>query len=72
MTNTKHSPHFFARESDGSVRLRMRFSPEEASLFEEAAGRTPLMNWMHQSLVERAREEIASSRAAREHVPPPS
>lgn len=39
--------HFFNRQPDGTVRLRMRLSPEEASLIEEAAGDTPLMIYLH-------------------------
>lgn len=43
------SPHFFRREADGSVRLRIRFTPDEAALIEEAAGQTPLMLDIHRS-----------------------
>lgn len=52
------SPHFFRREADGSVRLRIRFTPEEASLIEEAAGETPLMLYIHRVLNDRARYHI--------------
>jgi hypothetical protein len=48
------SPHFFAREADGSARVRIRFTPEEASLIEEAAGTTPLMLYIHRVLNDRA------------------
>ena len=52
------SPHFFRRENDGSVRLRIRFTPEEAALIEEAAGDTPLLLYIHRVLNERARYHI--------------
>lgn len=52
------SPHFFKREADGSVRLRIRFTPEEATLIEEAAGETPLLLYIHRVLGERARYHI--------------
>jgi len=52
------SPHFFKREADGSVRLRIRFTPEEAALIEEAAGETPLLLYIHRVLNDRARYHI--------------
>lgn len=57
-----HSPHFFAREPDGSVRLRIRFTAEEASLIEEAAGATPLMLYIHRVLAQQARFHIQRAR----------
>lgn len=59
---TRFNPHFFKREPDGSVRLRMRFTAEEASLIEEAAGETPLLLYIHRVLAERARYHIRESR----------
>lgn len=70
-SSRRHSKHFLARESDGSVRLRMRFKGEEAALFEEAAGNTPIMLWMHRTLVEAARRQVRAARAQRETIPPP-
>lgn len=67
----KHSPHFFARESDGSVRLRIRFENEEASLFEEAAGETPVMVWLHRTLGEAARRQVKEARSKRSKIAPP-
>lgn len=67
----KHSPHFFAREADGTVRLRIRFEGEEASLFEEAAGDTPLMTWMHRTLTEAAKRQVKQQRRRRPRVGPP-
>lgn len=52
------NPHFFKREADGSVRLRIRFTPEEAALIEEAAGETPLLLYIHRVLGDRARYHI--------------
>lgn len=60
-----HSPHFFAREPDGSVRLRIRFTAEEASLIEEAAGSTPLMLYIHRVLAKQARFHIQAAREGR-------
>lgn len=57
-----HSPHFFVREPDGSVRLRIRFTSEEASLIEEAAGTTPLMLYIHRVLGQQARFHIQKAR----------
>lgn len=64
------SPHFFLREPDGSVRLRIRFDGEEASLFEEAAGKTPVMVWIHRTLGEAARRQVEQARKDRPHVRP--
>jgi hypothetical protein len=61
------SPHFFKRESDGSVRLRIRFTAEEAALIEEAAGETPLLLYIHRVLGERARYHISKAEEAREN-----
>lgn len=52
------SPHYFKREDDGSVRLRIRLDPEEAALIEEGAGTTPLMLYIHRVLKERATYHI--------------
>jgi hypothetical protein len=52
------SPHFFRREPDGSVRLRIRFTGEEAALIEEGAGDTPLLLYIHHVLNARARYHI--------------
>lgn len=59
---TRFSKHFFKREDDGSVRLRMRFSPEEASLIEEAAGDTPLLVYIHRVLKDRAEYHVRAAR----------
>lgn len=71
MTQRQQSKHFFDRDADGSVRLRMRFSAEEASLFEEAAGTTPIMVWLHRTLEEAAERQVAAARKKRAAVPPP-
>lgn len=68
----KHSPSFFARSADGTVRLRLRFTNEEASLFEEAAGETPVMVWLHQTLGETARRQVREQRKDRPKIGPPS
>lgn len=68
----RQSPHFFAREGDGTVRLRIRFTGEEASLFEEAAGTTPIINWIHETLTEVARQQVQDARDQRPPVGPPT
>lgn len=70
-TRKQHSLRFFARERDGSVRLRLRFQQDEASLFEEAAGDTPVMVWINRTLVETARRQVHAARKKRTPVPPP-
>ena len=67
----KHNPFFFHREPDGTVRVRLRFTAEEAAQFEEAAGTTPVVTWMHQVLGDTAREEIEEQRRRRPRVGPP-
>jgi hypothetical protein len=67
----KHSPHFFAREADGSVRLRLRFEGEEAALFEEAAGDTPVMTWLYRTLSAAAKRQVQEQRRNRPTAPPP-
>ena len=54
----RKSDRFFERQRDGSVRLRIRFTPEEANLIEEAAGETPLLLYIHRVLNDRARYHI--------------
>ena len=74
MTNSKprrHNPHFFAREADGSVRVRVRFEGDEAALFEEAAGDTPVMQWLHRTLVAAAKDQVLEQRRQRPAAPPP-
>lgn len=67
----QHSPHFFAREPDGTVRLRVRFDGPEASLIEEAAGDTPLMIWLHAAVNKVAHDDVVKARRARPDVAPP-
>ena len=43
----KPDAHRFARDRDGSVRLRIRFSREEADNIETAADGAPLLEWLH-------------------------
>jgi hypothetical protein len=73
MSNNRLRPsaHFFTREPDGGVRLRLRFNNEVASLIEEAAGREPLMNWIYKTLETTAREQVRADRAQRPTVAPP-
>jgi hypothetical protein len=67
----KQSEHFFARESDGTVRLRIRFDSAEASLMEEAAGEVPLMAWIHQTLAAASRKQVEEIHRNRPNVGPP-
>lgn len=66
----KNNPHFFSRTDDGSVRVRVRFENDEASLFEEAAGDTPVMLWLHRTLIAAAKRQIREQRSQRTQIPP--
>lgn len=66
----RNSPHFFRREDDGSVRLRIRFDPDEASLYEEAAGSMPVVDWLHATLAKAAKEQVAEARKTQPKVLP--
>jgi hypothetical protein len=68
----KQSAHFFAREPDGSVRLRVRFTSEEASMIEEAAGSAPVMAWLHQTIKDAARDEVKRQRDTLQRFAPPT
>lgn len=67
----RHSPHFFNREPDGTVRLRIRFDSDEAALMEEAAGETPVMVWLHRTLTSEAKRQVREARRKRGKVDPP-
>ena len=67
----QHNPSFFERQPDGSVRIRIRFENEEAALFEEAAGNTPVMTWLHRTLMAAATEQVKEQRRKRPALPPP-
>jgi len=67
----KPSALFFTRESDGSVRIRFRFSSELASLIEEAAGTTPLMLWCYRTLEAAARRQIDLAKRQQPPLDPP-
>jgi len=67
----KLNPHFFAREENGTARVRIRFTPEEASLIEEAAGRTPVLKWIHDTINHTATAQAQQARKNRPKAPPP-
>lgn len=67
----KLSPHFFRRDGHGNVQVRLKFRGEEASLFEEAAGDTPVMVWIYRTLNRAAQEQVDRARAARPTIAPP-
>lgn len=71
MATRRPSLHFFSRDADGGVRIRLRFGGELASLIEEAAGETPLMTWIYSSLEETAKRQVRAQRAKRTTVAPP-
>lgn len=71
MNRPKPSAAFFSREPDGTVRLRVRFTGELASLIEEAAGTTPLMIWIYRTLESAARRQIEAARRAQPKIQPP-
>ena len=66
----KKSSHFFERESDGSARLRIRFSAEEASEIERAAGATPLIPYIHQALNRQTTADIERMKNSQPKVEP--
>lgn len=66
-----HAASFLTREADGSARPRIRFSPEQVALFEEAAGDTPVIDWIRQTLDQAARRQVANARRRRPNVGPP-
>lgn len=70
MPNPEKSPHFFDREPDGSVRLRLRFTEEEANLIEEAAGRSPLIPYILRAVKEAAKRDAERARRSRPQVRP--
>lgn len=61
----RHNPHFFVREPDGFVRIRLRLTAEEASLIEEAAGSVPLMIYIKRVLAQTSRQHIKRAREGR-------
>lgn len=67
---SEKSPHFFDRESDGSVRLRLRFTAEQADDIEEAAGRTPLVHYVLEAVAKTAKRDVAAARQSRPQVRP--
>jgi len=62
---------FFVRLADGSVRLRIRFTAEEADLIEQAAGDTPLLEWLHRVINQAAYEKVQENRRALASIGPP-
>lgn len=52
------SSHYLIRSDDGSVRLRIRFTPEEATLIEEGAGGTPVMLYIHRVITAAAKRHV--------------
>lgn len=51
---------YFRRDKRGMVKLRMNLSPEEATLIEEAADGTPLMVYIHRTLISQSKRHIKS------------
>jgi len=66
------SPHFFTRDKDGTVRLRIRLDADEAALIEEAAGTTPVMDWIYATLNDTARRQVDEARRRRRSIGPPT
>lgn len=62
MTKQAPSPHFFRRDRDGSVRVRLRFTPEEAATIEEAAGDHPLLPYLYEAIKQVADEDAMEAR----------
>ncbi|MGJ7442512.1 hypothetical protein [Aquipuribacter sp. MA13-6] len=58
----KLDPHFFAREEDGSVRVRIRLTADRATAIENAAGDVPLVQWINRVIDAASRQaEIPSA-----------
>ena len=72
MATRRPSLHFFTREPDGGVRVRLRFTGELASLIEEAAGQKPLMPWIYEALEKQAKADVRTARRNRITTPPDS
>lgn len=70
--NNTRDRNFFEREPDGSVRLRIRFDPEDADMIELAAGDTPLVLWLHRQWKAAARRQIEAASQSRPDVAPPT
>lgn len=68
----KPNPHFFERDPGGSVRLRIRLNPDDASLIEEAAGEVPLVAWIQSAVAEVAQQEVDAARKLWPTQPPPN
>lgn len=66
----KKPTHFFQRERDGSVRVRMKWSNDEATMIEEAAGDTPVLEWLYEKINAAAAAEVKKARRQR-HIAPP-
>ena len=60
------SPHFFRRDDNGTARIRLRFSPDEAALIEEAAGKTPLIQYIRKVILSAARTHAERARRERQ------
>lgn len=41
------NPYFFRREKDGTVRVRLRFTAQEAAVIEEGAGEVPVVDYLY-------------------------
>lgn len=62
---------FFERDREGRAVVRMKFTPEEASLIEQAAGTTPVIAWLYQAVNRQAEEDLYELREAQAAIPPP-
>lgn len=60
------NPHFFKREENGTARVRIRFTAEEANIIEEAAGDTPLVLYIKRIIMDRARAHAEHTRLERQ------
>jgi hypothetical protein len=52
-----HSLHRFTRNSDGTVRIRMKFTPEEANDIERVAD-GPLIEWLYAIILDFVQDEL--------------
>jgi len=67
---TPHHRSFFTRNTDGTVRVRLKFRGEEATMIEEAAGEMPPVAWLHQTINDAAVRKVRRDRKSKNIAPP--
>jgi hypothetical protein len=67
------NPNFFRRENDGTVRVRLRFTAEEAAVIEKGAGEVPVIDYLYR-IINRtaARDADQAQRRLNAELPAPA